>query len=281
MDNSGPALVHFSIYPNIGQFGNPRQYDVAPSSSINDSFSIGVGGIYDFTCYGPNGFQRRIAGNITNDCGQIEVTSTIDTNASSITLALQNSTAANITFNVNDGYATTAPAAFTVPQGTIGTNSFIATNGWYDLTVTADGDTNFLRRLTGHIETGAFTTTSPSLPFASSSIFISTNSSGTTGLITVTNPPPYTINDKVNDLIAGFPTNEPPDTNALMLTVACVGGNLALVYQGWASNCVIETSANFNSGSWAALSCMPTNINNYNVVFLPATNPGAFFRLRN
>jgi hypothetical protein len=99
-------------------------------------------------------------------------------------------------------------------------------------------------------------------------------------LITTNLPPPYTIYNKINDLIAGLSAGGPPDTNSLMLTVGCVGGNLALVYPGWASNYVVETSANSNPGLWTTLGCAPTNINDCNAVVVPLTNLSAFFRLR-
>jgi hypothetical protein len=90
----------------------------------------------------------------------------------------------------------------------------------------------------------------------------------------------YACPDNQNVNIAGLSADWSSDTNCPMLAIGCVGGNLALVYPGWASNYVVEISANSNPGLWTTLSCAPTNINNCNAVVLPITIPGAFFRLR-
>jgi phospholipase C len=111
MTNAGTASAHFSIYANAYGTDGPWQYDVGSNDSANVFFGVAtnLGGQYDFTCYGPNGFQRRFAGRINHDCNQIEATSSIDANAGSITLVLQNSTAATVTFVATDGYGLGGP----------------------------------------------------------------------------------------------------------------------------------------------------------------------------
>jgi len=159
MTNSGAAAGHLANYSNAYRTDGPWNYDALPSGSVTDYFSVIAygGGRYDLTCYGPNGFQRRFAGNITNACNQIEVTSIIDPNAGGITLAMRNSTAATVTFTVTaNAYLSGGPWTYPVGAGTTLSNTFLVVSnsgGWYDLTATASSDVSFLRRLAGHIET--------------------------------------------------------------------------------------------------------------------------------
>jgi|GEM_PF-72403 len=162
MTNAGSASVHFAIYPNAYRTDGPWQYDAPPGGAVSDSFAIPSGGQYDFTCYGPNGFQRRFAGGFTNDCSQIEVASLVDTNAGGLTLSLQNPGFAPASFTVTDNYGLGGPWTFSLPPASATNSTFqvIAGNhGWYDYTVTASTDPKFVRRLAGHIETGLFSLT--------------------------------------------------------------------------------------------------------------------------
>jgi len=79
-DQCGAAAGHLATYANAYRTDGPWQYDILSSGSVTDYFSVAAigAGRYDLTCYGPNGFQRRFAGNITNKCNQVEVTSSID-----------------------------------------------------------------------------------------------------------------------------------------------------------------------------------------------------------
>jgi hypothetical protein len=122
---------------------------------VTDYFSVVLlgGGLYDLSCYGPNGFQRRFAGNINSNCNQIEVSSTIDPNLGGLQIALRNSSAAAVPFTLTNGYPTGGPWVISVPANAAVTTNFLADeNGWYDLTVTAPGLGGFLRQLAGHIE---------------------------------------------------------------------------------------------------------------------------------
>jgi len=178
-------------------------------------------------------------------------------------------------------------------------------NGWYDLTVTADADTNFLRHLAGHIETGAFSFTelpaivgapqvSTNTNVGSTNTTVSTGSTNSNGLFSSpgsTNSPPSTtstnsaapvissIGDLVNALIAQN-SLAIADTNALALTIGSYGTNCAIIFPGWASNYVLESSAGLGQPTWTQLNAATTTVSNCNVIILPETNTGAYFRLR-
>jgi phospholipase C len=276
MTNAGAASVHFAIYPNAYRTDGPWQYDVGPQNSTGDSFAVtgGAGGRYDFSCYGPNGFVRRFAGSLGLDCNQLEVTSGIDTNAGSITLALQNSTATNVNFAIADGYGLTGPWTNSVPPGNIGTNTFFAiasNSGWYDLTVTADGDARFMRRLTGYIETGLPGLTATNAPDANIwDIWLPPP--------VIVPPPALTNSPPVTNLLASI--SPIPPNSPLTLYATCYDTNFVLVFPAWASNCIIESSANLRPGSWAPVNVRSNIIGNYIVVGVPFSPSNQFFRLR-
>ena len=169
MTNAGTAALHFAIYANAFRLDGPWQYDVAPGGSGGTHFQIATNGSgpYDFSCYGPNGFLRRFAGNGHSNCNQLEVTSTIDPPPGSIAVVMKNATAGAATFTITNSYVTNGAASFIVPADSTAMNAYpvLADNhGWYDLTVTTDDDPAFLRRLAGHIENGSVTLLGRELP---------------------------------------------------------------------------------------------------------------------
>src|SRR5207249_2041370 len=105
MTNAGTASVHFSLHDNASPAEGPRPYDVRPGDATVDSFALpfNVGGRYDFTCHGPNGFQRRFAGNLQADRNLLEVASIIHPGTGCLTLDLQNWSASNVNFTITDG----------------------------------------------------------------------------------------------------------------------------------------------------------------------------------
>ncbi len=317
MTNAGAASVHLAVYSNASQPGCwfcnaiPWQYDVLPGSSTVDSYVIPAAGKgrYDFTCYGPNGFQRHFAGNTQQDCNQIEVSSLVDSNAGCIGLDLLNSSGATVNFTVTDNLNSGLLSNFTLSAATSTNCAFFAVtnnNGWYNLTVTADADTNFLRHLAGHIETGAFSFTEPPSivgntfqvstntgagPTSSTNLTGSTGPSGptnspsstnSTGTVPSTNsaaPAIGSIGDLVNALIAQN-SLAIADTNSLALTIGSYGTDCAIIFPGWASNYVVESSADLGQPTWTQLNATTTTVSNCNVIILPETNTGAYFRLR-
>jgi len=276
LTNAGSASVHFAIYANAYRTDGPWQYDVGPLGSLTNSFAVtatnGVG--YDFSCYGPNGFLRRFAGNLSPDCNRLEATSSLDANAGNITLTLQNSTATGVNFIIVDGYGLSGPWTNTVAPGGLGTRTvFAGTNngGWYDLTITTDADPRFLRRLEGHVETGNAMPTASNAPNVTIWIIPPTTNSPP-GTNTPPNPPgPFTLPSGLNPV---------PATNALLVFGVPYGTNFMVIYPQWASNCVVEYSATLASNSWIPAFAPATNLGNYFVAPLPLTPSNAFFRLR-
>ncbi|MEI8288939.1 MAG: alkaline phosphatase family protein [Verrucomicrobiota bacterium] len=278
MTNAGASSVHFAIFANAFRADGPWQYDAAPAGSVRDSFAVPLtaSGGYDFTCYGPNGFQRRFAGNLNRDCNQIEITSLINSATESLALRMINSGASPVNFTVTDTrYAGTNWIFNVAPAGST-TTYFAPTNhGWYDLTVTAGADTNFVRHLAGHIENGSFSFTDvPAIVGNTLARVPSTNMPASP-----TNQPIVSISDVVNQLIAQN-ASASSGTNFLTLAIGASATNYALVYPGWASNYVLEFNASLTTTGWVQPNAVATTISNFNVIILPETNAAGFFRLR-
>jgi len=246
MTNDGAQSAHFAIYPNAYRTDGPWQYDVAASGSLSANFSVvSSNGRYDLTCYGPNGFQRRSAGNINSNCNQVDVISTIDPDAGDIMLAMQNLTATTVVFTVTNGYATDGPRTYSVPPATTVTDTFpdVANNyGWYDMTATASSDPQFLRRFAGHVETDGkdflFTVTSATQTVAT------VNDAAFTVTVAAING----FTGEVNLSVTGLPTNVSASfspatvtdsgTSAMSLTSSTntVTGTYLLTVMGTSSN---------------------------------------------
>jgi phospholipase C len=157
MANSGTSSVHLAIYPNAYRHDDPWQYDVLPGTPVANFFNVATvgGGFYDFTCYGPNGFQRRFAGNMNTNCNQIEAVSAFAPDLGNLIVTLTNASVGPVTFTITDAYHLGGPWTITVQPSDAFTNIFgVGTNnnGWYDYTAVADLDSVFLRRFAGHIE---------------------------------------------------------------------------------------------------------------------------------
>jgi phospholipase C-like protein len=129
-------------------------FDVDTTNSASTSFSTAAtAGNYDFSCYGPNGFQRRFAGNMSADAQKMEAASVLNPVNGGIKLELSNSSSSPITFVVTNGYALTSisypVAAHTTSEVNVGSET---NNGFYDVTVTAGVDSAFVRRFLGRVE---------------------------------------------------------------------------------------------------------------------------------
>jgi len=292
MTNAGTASVHFMIFPNGYRTDGPWQYDALPGSSVSDSYiqPHSSFGLYDFTCYGPNGFQRRLAGNIHIDCGQYEIASQIDPVGDAITLTFQNASGLPVSYTVVDNLNSGNTQTFNLSPNSSSNSVFLvqSNNSWYDLTVTTSGDTNYLRHLAGHIETGAYSFTQ--IPAVVGNVLFSlTNGMVYPGLTNNATGSPVTTNttttvitsitNVVNALISQYALST-ASTNSLALTMGAFGTNCALIYPGWASNYVVETTTSLTPPAWTTVPISATTISNCNVVIMPEATPGAYFRLR-
>lgn len=155
MTNAGMVFAHFVIHPNAFRGDGPWPFDVSPGRSEACAFNVFTNGAgpYDFSCYGPNGFHRRFAGNLSTNCSGVEVTSEIDLAGGALVLTMKNSTAANVTFTLSNGGQVWSYAIESGTAISAACNALHNNDGWYDITARADNDPTFLRRFAGRIET--------------------------------------------------------------------------------------------------------------------------------
>jgi phospholipase C len=166
---------HFSVYDNtltasppMAEFpaAFPGQYTVAPSRRIGAITAatgpVGEGGGYDITVVGPNRFLRRFAGNVASAGSNAQVTADYYTeggdHSPALTLTLANDGSSDLTFTVRPNCYSADPArSYCVPAGRRAAHRLDplrTSDGWYDVTVTIDGDDCWSQRFTGHLETG-------------------------------------------------------------------------------------------------------------------------------
>ena len=160
MTNAGTEAAHLVIYANAFRSDGPWQYDVSPGAAVTDYFNAGLFGSrkFDLTAYGPNGFQRRFAGDLNTLCNQIEASAEIHPVGGRVTLLLRNLSGSTVTFKAKaNAYLNGGPWNYSVSSGSTLPIWFVVrtNNNWYDLTVTTSADASFLRRFAGHIEAAA------------------------------------------------------------------------------------------------------------------------------
>ncbi|MFD8756172.1 phosphocholine-specific phospholipase C [Kitasatospora sp. NPDC059577] len=133
----------------------PWTYTAEAGKSIGDAWNTTYSkGVTDLTVHGPNGFLRRFR-NPGKTAGP-EVTARHNATTGNLDLTLTNAGAADVVLTVANAYAGT-PRTVTVRRGATVAYSVAlgACRNWYDVTVTSAATADFVRRLAGHVETGA------------------------------------------------------------------------------------------------------------------------------
>ena len=250
MTNAGNASTHFMIFANAFRSDGPWQYDVDPHASLTAWFNVATSqGAYDFTCYGPHRFHRRFADNVNNNCDLLDVTLSVDTSNATVSVSMRNSGAEPVVFNLTNLFEIGSPRTYTVPAGSIATDTFSTTNdngNGYSLTASVTGFSTFLRSFNGDSDAIA--------PPAG------------TNTIPITNHAPPVI------------TNLPP--NITNLTALVFGRYLVVAYPSGASGYALEFSTNLASNTWQPANVPLSTLGSNIYASFPLTNRFMFFRLR-
>jgi len=145
--------------------GGPWSYTVASGQQLNGSWDLSGDpkGAYDFTVHGPNGFLRQLKGELAQS--RVELTATHSGSAAEIRLSLSNHGTATVQLTLSDGYGNIRPRTLRLRPGASSDQvvELGRSHGWYDLTVACAEDPGFLRRLAGHVETGAHSVSDPAI----------------------------------------------------------------------------------------------------------------------
>ncbi|MFE5914120.1 phosphocholine-specific phospholipase C [Streptomyces wedmorensis] len=140
----------------------PWTYTTEAGKSIADTWNTKYSkGVTDLSVHGPNGFLRRFRS--PGRTAVPEVTARHDGATGNLTLTFTNPGAAT-QVTVTDAYGAT-PVTLSVAQGaTVAHTVNLAPSGrWYDVTVTSPASADYLRRLAGHVETGAAGVSDPAI----------------------------------------------------------------------------------------------------------------------
>jgi phospholipase C len=139
--NPGAAAAVLQVYDRLRLGEVPRRYTVAPGASLVDAWPVGA---YDLQVLGPNGFHRRFVGAAAG----VEAVAKTDGERIVLTLSNPGATARDVVVEGAKSWRVTLAPGETRHHG------WPTTHGWYDLTVRHDGDTTWLRRFAGRVETG-------------------------------------------------------------------------------------------------------------------------------
>ncbi|MYT30187.1 MULTISPECIES: phospholipase C, phosphocholine-specific [unclassified Streptomyces] len=141
----------------------PWTYTTEAGKTLSDTWNTAYSkGSYDLTVHGPNGFLRTFRG--PGKKATPEVTARHDAASGRLELSFTNHGTAPARLTVANAYGGAKKTVRVDPGGTVTQRvDLTASKRWYDLTVTADTDAGFLRRLAGHVETGKPGVSDPAL----------------------------------------------------------------------------------------------------------------------
>ncbi|GGZ38773.1 phosphocholine-specific phospholipase C [Streptomyces poonensis] len=139
----------------------PWTYTTEAGKRVSDTWNAAYSnGSYDLTVHGPNGFLRVFRG--PGGAAGPEVTARHA--GDDIELSFTNKGSGTVSLKIVDGYGG-RPRTVRVRAGATvrHTVDLRASRRWYDLTVTSEGDSGFLRRFAGHVENGRAGVSDPAI----------------------------------------------------------------------------------------------------------------------
>jgi phospholipase C len=162
--NTGKAGAVLHVYDRRNLDAAPRRYTVEAGKTLRDQWDSPA---HDLWVLGPNGFHRHLIGLKAGDAPVAALREERHGPNSGVTLTLTNPGDTPVTLQVRSPAYAPALKPWRVtlkPQGSVSHHwSLKATGGWYDLAVSASHDKSWLRRLSGHVETGRASVTDPAM----------------------------------------------------------------------------------------------------------------------
>ena len=150
LSNRGSESAHFAVYPYAEEFKEPLHVGVLGEHAEN----IKIGDKYDLAVQGPNRFWFELAGSRTGRAAGIGVRTLPESRTGELRLELRNNGGEDVVLHLRPlGYIPGQGNDVRVPAGTSQTVPWPTDHGWYDVEVTTPQDTDFRRRITGHVET--------------------------------------------------------------------------------------------------------------------------------
>lgn len=162
--NTGSAGAVFQVYA-ANRSDGPWRYTVEAGKTLSDYWSAKTytKGVYQLEAHGPNGFLRAWNGQVATASAMPEIVFSYDPSNGRVKLTLTNAGDSTCTFTVSNGYVAEDVRIYPVPaRGSRGDSWDLGdTANWYDLTVTVAEAAGWSRRVAGHMETGAPSTSEP------------------------------------------------------------------------------------------------------------------------
>jgi len=161
--NSGGAAGVFQVRSGDAA-QDPRSYTVGSGKQLADSFDFTSG--YDLSVHGPNGFFRRFKDGAGGPGAGLAIRALSGSrrDAGEIALKLRNRGSASVEVTVSSRYSSRSTTLTLAPGGTEALEFSVGrTRGWYDLTVTVQGDPQFEYRYAGHLENGEDSISDPGM----------------------------------------------------------------------------------------------------------------------
>jgi phospholipase C len=158
--NDGTVAFPFTVFPNIARPFAGRPFTVAPRSTAAYVWdTVRTGGRYDFTVHGADGFVCRFAGTVAGDDHQdgsaaprvAAVLLSSEPENASVELLLANDGGAAVCFTVAPNDFGGVLCTQMVGPREKAVLTWPTEGGRYDVTVTADGDTDFAQRYAGTV----------------------------------------------------------------------------------------------------------------------------------
>jgi len=163
--NTGQTGVCFQVRSGNSADG-PWTYTVEPDKALSNSWNLAATqGKYDLSVFGPNGFLRQFRGTVARSSAvdlDVDVHYDVDDYAVIVRVANQARVSCRVSiWSAYDGKS----LVDVLPRGRALERRFAlkSTFGWYDLSIKADGDKAFLRRVAGHLENGRDSLSDPAL----------------------------------------------------------------------------------------------------------------------
>ncbi|MBR8008464.1 phosphocholine-specific phospholipase C [Burkholderia vietnamiensis] len=160
--NRGNQGAHFHVYATNRTDG-PWRYTVGARRVLHADFDLTeTNGAYAFSVYGPNGFVRVFAGDVSaatarrRNHAQPEVKAGYDVANGNLYLKLRNHGSGHVTLTLTDN-AYGAPSRQVTLHGgdeRVEQWALAASHHWYDVTVSDGANLTFSRRFAGHVENG-------------------------------------------------------------------------------------------------------------------------------
>lgn len=149
-----------------------RAYTVVAGDILKDSWSVSefANNSYHLCVYGPNGFYREFSGDAKSDSPEIrcsyEKSAQTKKLTGNISLNLKNNSRQAMELEIVDN-AYKAPTVYKKiaagPSDSTVVLSLGKSDHWYDFSVRIKGQSGFLARYAGHVETGSYSSSDPAM----------------------------------------------------------------------------------------------------------------------